>query len=557
MRRRSFHGAILAVWLLAALPIAAAVVDETPPVGSVSVVHDDRDNQLIRLRVPATDGQSGVTTVEVSGNGTTWASFPYAAEVDWAVFDPASGGDPDVGNRTIRVRWTDGVGNTSLPVTTTLYLSANGALEYRHPPVTGSSFTIRPIYAPGVVPPADDWCSWELRWGDNDALKLNEFNETFGSLLVSGKPALGFCGQWTFTIPWVPIAQFEVYFSSGVMATDDDSTRLPARFYPAAASTDRRIRSSNLPLVQVLPDSYNLVVGVPITYRAFPIGVALHPDDIWTASRIAPTFYPYKLKHGGSTFTFTPNAPGSWLVGWTGHHNSNMNLGATYDPKARYPDRYPPNTTPPVARLGTGPMSDRIPVTLEWSGSDRGWGIEKYKLQRSVDGGAWQTLSLPTPKARSLPVLLAPGHRYLYRVRAKDKYGNVGLWDYGPVLRPRLFGDTHPAITYTSPWSLVDDATALGGALHEASAPIAYARFSFEGRAIAWVAETGPGKGRAKVYVDGSLLATIDLGGASDVSRRLVFRRHWSSVGTHKLKIVVEGTLGRPTVTLDGFAVLK
>ena len=126
-------GALLVTLLVAPAP-ALAGEDVTAPVGSVEVVHDARNAGLIRLSVPATDDLSGVSTVEVSGNGTTWASFAYAPAVDWSVFDPASGGDPDLGDRTVRVRWTDGVGNTSPPATTTLYISRNGALEYPDPP---------------------------------------------------------------------------------------------------------------------------------------------------------------------------------------------------------------------------------------------------------------------------------------------------------------------------------------------------------------------------------------------------------------------------------------
>lgn len=554
MRTRSIALGLAALCLCLPAPVWAED-DVTPPVGSVSVVHDDRANELIRLDVAATDDVSGIATVEVSGDGLSWASYAYAPEIEWAVFDPASGGAPGMGNRTIRVRWTDSAGNISAPLTTTLYLSDYGALEYPHPPVTGSPFTIRPIFGPGVTPLGDEFCSWELRWGNNDALKYNHFNETFGSLLVSGKPDLGFCGDWTFTIPWVPFPQFEVYFSSLVMHTDDDSTRLPARFYPAAGSSDRRIRSSNLPLVQVLPDAYTLIVGVPITYRAYPIGVALRSDDIWTASRISPTFYPYKVKYGGSTLTFTPNAPGSWLVGWTAGHRSSMNLGATYDPKARYPDYYRPNTTPAVERIGVGTTGSTVPVNLTWSGSDKGWGIAKYRLQRSIDGGAWHGVTLPTAKTTSITQQLPRGHRYQYRVRAVDKYGNVGYWDYGPTFRVQLLGDA--SLTYSAGWSMEADPTALGGALHASGVAGAWARLSFTGRDVAWIAEKGPANGRARIYVDGVLRATIDLTAASDLARQVVFRAHWKAIGTHVVRIVLEGTLGRPTATVDGFAILK
>src|SRR5215212_5508549 len=101
--RRSIALAI-ALLLVLMVPAAAPAMaaDGTPPVGSVRVVHDERANGLVRLNVTATDDLSGVTTVDVSSHGTTWASFPYPPEFYWPVFEPASGASPGQGRRTVR-----------------------------------------------------------------------------------------------------------------------------------------------------------------------------------------------------------------------------------------------------------------------------------------------------------------------------------------------------------------------------------------------------------------------------------------------------------------------
>ena len=74
------------------------------------------------------------------------------------------------------------------------------------------------------------------------------------------------------------------------------------------------------------------------------------------------------------------------------------------------------------------------PVSLTWTGSDKGWGIARYQLQRSVDGGAWH--GVVSTKARTCTQLVATGHTYRYRVRAVDKYGNVGAWATAATFRP-------------------------------------------------------------------------------------------------------------------------
>ena len=177
-----------------------------------------------------------------------------------------------------------------------------------------------------------------------------------------------------------------------------------------------------------------------------------------------------------------------------------------------------------------------VPVTLEWNGSDDGWGIERFRLQRSVDGGAWNAVSLPKQRARSIVLNLSPHHRYRFRVRAIDKAGNVGAWDTGPRFRPRIVGDTSLAITYRNIWAEELDATALDGGLHHSDVAGASAVFEFVGRDVAWIAEKGPMKGSAKVYVDGDLMATINLNAGSDAARRIVFRKHWSTAGSHRIR---------------------
>jgi hypothetical protein len=85
----------------------------------------------------------------------------------------------------------------------------------------------------------------------------------------------------------------------------------------------------------------------------------------------------------------------------------------------------------------------------------------------------------------------------------------------------------------------------------------ASASITFTGSAFAWVPAYGPNSGKAKVYVDGALAATVDL--TSDVPDTWTFHRpgftkSWATSAKHMGKIVVVGTLGRPRVDIDSFA---
>ncbi|HET9851604.1 MAG TPA: hypothetical protein VFP56_03745, partial [Candidatus Limnocylindrales bacterium] len=511
--------------------------------------------------VTATDTESAIETVEISTDGLTWGSSPYAPTVVWEAFDPASGGSAGPGMRTVRVRWTDTAGNTSAEKTTRLFLGNGGALELLNAPVTGQSLTIKPIFGPGRTQPLDETCSWELVWGNAAALKAYAPNETYGSLFMAGVPSRGYCGPWTFKVPYVQGVPFEVHFNASFMSAGDEDYGHRATFLPAAGSTERRILSSNLALVQILPNRYSLLLGQSLTYTAYPIGTTLRSDDLWSA------YYPgsgddsvgprYKLQHGGSTFSFTPPTSGTWFVTWNGFPGRPIVLNATYDPKVRKRDLYPPNTTKPVERLTPGATGPLLPVSITWVGTDTGWGIASYQLQRSLDGAAWTGVSLPSAKATTIIQQLAQGHSVRYRVRAKDAYGNVGSWDYGPTFTPRMRDESRTGITFAGSWPSVPDATALNGALRASSTAGASVTYAFTGRDVAWVAAKGPGLGRARVYIDGSFSGTVDLQASSDRARQGVYRVHWSESGRHVIKIVVEGTAERPEVNVDAFAVLQ
>jgi len=80
---------------------------------------------------------------------------------------------------------------------------------------------------------------------------------------------------------------------------------------------------------------------------------------------------------------------------------------------------------------------------------------------------------------------------------------------------------------------------------------------SFSGRSLGWIAERGPGHGRAEVYIDGLKVATIDLEAVNLQPRRVVFSRSWPTSTARTVELHVLGTAGRPIVTLDAFTFLR
>ena len=113
------------------------------------------------------------------------------------------------------------------------------------------------------------------------------------------------------------------------------------------------------------------------------------------------------------------------------------------------------------------------------------------------------------------------------------------------------------AIAYTGNWRLAKHDGYGGGQVAYAKSAGASATFTFTGQRVSWNGPTGPTRGRAKVYIDGTYVKTVNLYRRSFDARSTLFRTGWQTAGKHTLKIVVVGTKGHSMVAIDDFVVVK
>lgn len=117
---------------------------------------------------------------------------------------------------------------------------------------------------------------------------------------------------------------------------------------------------------------------------------------------------------------------------------------------------------------------------------------------------------------------------------------------------------TAPNPDPTGSWGATRDARASGGSFAIADTGGASARLTFRGTAVTWITATGPGMGRAAVYVDGTLRKTVDL---SADTRSFGAPRRVGGLADrlHTVRVVVlgrPGALGTGTaVVVDGWSV--
>jgi subtilisin family serine protease len=214
----------------------------------------------------------------------------------------------------------------------------------------------------------------------------------------------------------------------------------------------------------------------------------------------------------------------------------------------------------PVDRHGINVGSivgSSVSTTMTWpAATDDHSGVASYVVRRRVGSGPWAIFAA-TVAARSIKVSLPFGTATQFAIAGRDGVGNVGGQAESAAVTAVLLQDGTTLAKYAGTWSLASSRSASNGKLHSSTRAGASVEFKTTARAIAIVGSKGPSYGKAKVYVDGAYIQTIDFRRSSAQSRVVVFNRSWSANGLHSVKLVVVGTSGRPRVDVDAFPILR
>lgn len=212
----------------------------------------------------------------------------------------------------------------------------------------------------------------------------------------------------------------------------------------------------------------------------------------------------------------------------------------------------------PAVRAGVAMDGTKFRARVSWSVTDGtpASGIKRFVIEQSVNGGAY-TMLADTITTRYYDVSLSSGKTYRFRVRATDNDNNTSATVAGPTVSTTLKQQTSSSVAYRGTWGSSSSTAFSGGSVKRSSTKGASATFTFTGRSVAWVTTTAKNRGKAKLYLDGTYIKTVDLYALTTAYRVQVYAKTFSKSGTHTLRIVVLGTSGRPRVDVDAFAVIK
>jgi GH25 family lysozyme M1 (1,4-beta-N-acetylmuramidase) len=279
-------------------------------------------------------------------------------------------------------------------------------------------------------------------------------------------------------------------------------------------------------------DLTGLPAGATVTYDANPVGDS--------SAALTVTMDPDPAATPVGTYPLTVTGVANGLT-----RTTTMNLVVA--------DGIAPTIKTPVTKLFSGArMGTAVPVRVTWGASDPS-GIATTGHQRRINGGSWTTVSLPAARSTAWDTSIANGATFQAQARATDGKANVSAWKPGPTSKATIAQQTSTAATWTGSWHTATSSSASGGSLRYSTSAGASVTYRFTGSSVAWVSPTGPTRGKAKVYVDGTYAVTVDLSSSTSRARVVAFARNFGFNGTHTLKIVVVGTAGRPRVAVDAF----
>jgi hypothetical protein len=488
---------------------------------------------VVRARVssdPATD--AGVLTRGVD--------LPPGQASQFSLIDPLTGGSDTDGAHTVYAQWQDSAGCWSEPLARSVTLdrqAPTGSLSVNEAPtsLTGTVGVVAPAtggLAPLTVELSNDGVTWSSFAASDQALTWSAGALPDGPWTISARwrDALGRLSSAS-TVDLLldrhgPSGQLTIN-SGAPYATSGNVTLTGSATDAASAVTAVRVSNSATLSGGVLAQGQTLVAGAPISWQL-----------------------PGASSSGGTADgAYTVYAQWQDAVGhWSALASASVRV-----------DRTPPQVSGLIAEVGPDTTLGRstVPVRLRWLVSDAGSGLASTAVEVSRNGGPW---SVPagasvTPTGSTFEV--DAGVSWRGRVRAIDALGNVSANVTTPAVLPSVVEEKSALVRYAGRWTKVRASSASGGSLRYATAKSATATLTFDGRSVAWVTPRGTKFGKAKVLIDGVVVATVDLRATSTQSRRIVFARSWASSGRHTIRIKVLGTSGRPRVNLDCFVVLN
>jgi hypothetical protein len=210
-----------------------------------------------------------------------------------------------------------------------------------------------------------------------------------------------------------------------------------------------------------------------------------------------------------------------------------------------------------VASLDTSVVNDESLMNISWQAE----GGASFNVQKSVNGGPFQNVNLFLQTSTSLPLSLANGSRYQFRVQSIDGNWSASTYALGEEFTLSSFQESDDDIVYAGRWQGRNLAEAFDRKTNYSSTVNSTATFTFTGRMISLIGVARPSGGIAEILIDGVKVDTVDFYADSVKAARSLYVNNSLQAGSHTIQIRVIGqrnplSVGN-VVELDGFTTLR
>jgi hypothetical protein len=201
-------------------------------------------------------------------------------------------------------------------------------------------------------------------------------------------------------------------------------------------------------------------------------------------------------------------------------------------------------------------MGSTMPMRLGWCGVfASGAKVKTYRVYQSLNGGStFSSSAIVTSKATSSTRSLSINSHYAWRLRVADSAGRTGGYGGKTIDSLTRYQDSSASIVYSSGWKTAKSSSYSSGSEHTATSTGASATLTLNGvRGFAIVGSKGTGRGSLRVFVDGTLVATISEKTTKTHYRVVLYAKSISSGASHTIVI---RPAGNGKIDLDAIVAL-
>jgi spore germination protein YaaH len=520
----------------ASLSLAGGADFVSDPTIAVKVARTGGGRTLAKARLSSNPsvGSDGLLTYgqnyDANQNGNVKESF--------SLIDRATGGADVDGRHSVWAQWRDSAGCWSAPVYGRVTLDRGGpvgSLSVVGAPASSFTGDVQ-VLAPatdagsGVAELAlsNDGLNWQSLTPTNDPIAWNAGATPDGPWTIRARWRDG-AGSWSDVAS--TSLTLDRHGPAGTLLLDGGA---PTTGGPTVTVTAPATDASGVTGF-ILANSSATVDGVLST------GTSFAPDTVvdWALA-------------GADTEAGVTEGPSTVYAQWrdgVGHWSDVVSATIMVD-------RGAPTVSAPQPGLTRGTqLGASVPVIGTWSATDPLSGIATQQVQLAPEGATWRpaaAINGQPPQAGQIDLSSA----WQFMVSATDGAGNASQPVASEPFAAQLVQDNSASVTYTRVWKVAQNSSSSGGTTRYSTTRGATATLTFTGRAVAWVAPVASKRGKAKVFIDGALVTTVNLRSTAR-QRVLVFSRNWDQVGQHTIRIKVLATYTRPRIDLDGFVILN